>query len=146
MSYSGSCLCGNVQFKVNTNIHTMYHCHCNLCRKQSGTAANAATLVHQQYFEWTSGHASISCYQKETGFRSHFCQHCGSPVPNQVGTTALIWIPLGLLDQAPKIQHRLSFCLNSKVDWADEIKADESYSELPEFEKLISYFDHSTQY
>ncbi|EXA68321.1 hypothetical protein J504_0344 [Acinetobacter baumannii 348935] len=58
----------------------------------------------------------------------------------------MIWIPLGLLDQAPKIQHRLSFCLNSKVDWADEIKADESYSELPEFEKLISYFDHSTQY
>ena len=68
MSYSGSCLCGNVQFKINTNIQTMYHCHCSLCRKQSGTAANAATLVHQQYFEWTSGHASISCYQKRPDF------------------------------------------------------------------------------
>ena len=68
MSYSGSCLCGDVQFKVNTNIQTMYHCHCSLCRKQSGTAANAATLVHQQYFEWTSGHASISCYQKRPDF------------------------------------------------------------------------------
>lgn len=62
MSYSGSCLCGDVQFKVNTNIQAMYHCHCSLCRKQSGTAANAATLVHQQYFEWTSEQTSISCY------------------------------------------------------------------------------------
>ena len=34
MSYSGSCLCGDVQFKVNTNIQTMYHCHCSLCRNR----------------------------------------------------------------------------------------------------------------
>ncbi len=119
----------------------MYHCHCSLCRKQSGTAANAATLINQQYFEWTSVTSSIFCYQKETGFRSHFCQRCGSPVPNQVGTTALIWIPLGLLDNAPKIQQKLSFCLSSKITWADEIKVNQSYTELPEFEELLSYFD-----
>ncbi|MFV5501676.1 GFA family protein [Acinetobacter sp. 226] len=141
MNYSGSCLCGNVKFRVNTDIHSMYHCHCSLCRKQSGTAANAATLINQQYFEWTSVTSSIFCYQKETGFRSHFCQRCGSPVPNQVGTTALIWIPLGLLDNAPKIQQKLSFCLSSKITWTDEIKVNQSYAELPEFEELLSYFD-----
>lgn len=142
MSYSGSCLCGKVRFRVNTDIHTMYHCHCSLCRKQSGTAANAASLVNLQYFQWISGQSSISYYQKETGFRSHFCQRCGSSVPNPVSTTSLIWIPLGLLESAPKIQKKLSFCLNTKVDWADENKVNEQYTELPEFEKLISYFDH----
>lgn len=141
MSYSGSCLCGDVTFQVHAEIQSIYHCHCSLCRKQSGTAANAATLVNTQYFEWIAGEFSISCYQKPTGFRAHFCPRCGSPVPNQVGTTALIWIPLGLLDGSPQIQQRLSFCLSSKIEWADEIKVDDSYTELPEFEKLKYYFD-----
>lgn len=90
MGYSGRCLCGDVQFRVNTEIQRMYHCHCSLCRKQSGTAANAATLVNQQNFEWIAGISSISCYQKDTGFRNYFCQRCGSPVPNLVGTTTFI--------------------------------------------------------
>jgi len=68
MSYSGSCLCGDVQFKVNTNIQAMYHCHCSLCRKQSGTAANAATLVHQQYFEWISDTLQLPIIKKRPDF------------------------------------------------------------------------------
>lgn len=141
MGYSGRCLCGDVQFRVNTEIQRMYHCHCSLCRKQSGTAANAATLVNQQNFEWIAGIFSISWYQKDTGFRSHFCQRCGSPVPNLVGTTTFIWIPLGLLDTAPAIQQKFSFCLSDQVAWTS-IPVDQTYAVLPAFEILQAYFEH----
>lgn len=40
-----------------------------------------------------------------------------------------------------RFQQKLSFCLSSKITWADEIKVNQSYTELPEFEELLSYFD-----
>ena len=42
----------------------MYHCHCSLCRKQSGTAANSATLVNETLFEWVCGTDSIGTFKK----------------------------------------------------------------------------------
>jgi hypothetical protein len=33
---NGSCLCGNVTFKVNAEPKGMSVCHCGQCRKQSG--------------------------------------------------------------------------------------------------------------
>ncbi|MGE8539331.1 MAG: GFA family protein [Acinetobacter sp.] len=140
MQYAGSCLCGKIRFAVKTDIHTLYHCHCSLCRKQSGTASNAATLVNTQYFAWIAGESWISHYQKQTGFRSDFCQSCGSPVPNQVGSSSLMWIPLGLLDASAQIQYKMSFCLNSKTAWAENIQVDERHAELPDFATLKAYF------
>ena len=46
-----------------------------------------------------------------------------------------------MLDNAPKISAKIKFCLSSKITWADEIKVNQSYAELPEFEELLSYFD-----
>ncbi|KCZ27565.1 glutathione-dependent formaldehyde-activating enzyme family domain protein, partial [Acinetobacter baumannii 25977_9] len=42
MSNIGSCLCNQVKFSITREIKTVYYCHCSLCRKQTGTGANAA--------------------------------------------------------------------------------------------------------
>ncbi|WP_001993401.1 GFA family protein, partial [Acinetobacter baumannii] len=55
MSNIGSCLCHKVKFSVPCEIKTVYHCHCSLCRKQTGTGANAATLVKENQFKWLMG-------------------------------------------------------------------------------------------
>lgn len=141
MKNSGSCLCSEVQFSVKKNIQTMYHCHCSLCRKQSGTGANSATLVSEKLFEWTSGIDSIGTFKKDSGFTSCFCTNCGSPVPNKVGNSSFIWIPLGLLNGMPVIKKRLGFCLNSKINWAPTISVDQEYLELPNWSELEDYFD-----
>ncbi|WP_446685632.1 GFA family protein [Marinobacter arenosus] len=41
----GECLCGNVKFEIEEEIRNLYQCHCSLCRKATGAAANAATFV-----------------------------------------------------------------------------------------------------
>ena len=129
MKTSGSCLCGKVKFLINKDIHTMYHCHCSLCRKQSGTGANSATLVSETLFEWVSGINFIGTFKKDSGFTSCFCISCGSPVPNNVGNSPFIWIPLGLLNEMPVIKRRLGFCLNSKSNWAPIVQVDKEYSD-----------------
>lgn len=68
--YTGRCLCGQVNFSIQQKIH---HCHCILCRKQSGTGTNAATLVLQQNFNWESAKNTVHTYKKDSGFTSSFC-------------------------------------------------------------------------
>ncbi|MDQ8953377.1 GFA family protein [Acinetobacter rudis] len=140
MAINGHCLCGKIHFLVHKNIQVIYHCHCSLCRKQSGTGANAATLVDEKVFGWCSGTDFISTYKKDSGFTSCFCKSCGSPVPNKVGKSTFIWIPFGLLDEQPTITQRLNFCLNSKSSWAPFISANKEYLELPDWEELENYF------
>ena len=70
--YTGRCLCGQVNFSIQQKIHTIYHCHCSLCRKQSGTGTNAATLVLQQNFNWESAKNTLHTYKMDSGFTSSF--------------------------------------------------------------------------
>lgn len=141
MKNGGSCLYGKVKFSINKDIQTMYHCHCSLCRKQSGTGSNSATLVNETLFEWVPGIDSIGTFRKDSGFTSCFCISCGSPVPNKVGNSSFIWIPLGLLDETPIIKKRLGFCINSKSDWVPVIQLEQEYLELPSSSELEDYFD-----
>ncbi|WP_180174051.1 GFA family protein [Acinetobacter sp. YH01024] len=140
MSYNGSCLCGDVQFQVLQDIHTIYHCHCSLCRKQSGTGANAASLIHCSAFQWRQGQEQIQSYYKASGFTSYFCSHCRSTLPNTVRNTDWIWIPLGLLAQSPAISTRLNFCLSSKTAWQIPSEADQSFDHLPKMSELNAFF------
>ena len=41
--YNGSCLCGDVRFIIEGEFKSFYLCHCNYCRKDTGSA-HAANL------------------------------------------------------------------------------------------------------
>ena len=129
-----------MQFQVTSVIHTIYHCHCGLCRKQTGSGFNAASLVEQRHFSWLQGEPHIRQYQKATGFRSAFCSICGSYMPNQVSQTSWIWIPLGLFDSEIAPIQCLNFCVNSKAAWVESPFADQNYPALPSGEALKTYF------
>lgn len=93
----GECLCGAVAFEVEDELPNLYQCHCSLCRKVTGSNANAATFVSLNKFRWVNGQENITSFQKPTGYRSDFCRICGSPVPNQLRSANLVWVPAGLL-------------------------------------------------
>ena len=140
MKNSGSCMCGKVQFCVDKDIQTIYHCFCSLCRRQSGTGFNSAAMVSEKLFEWVSNIDSIRTFKKPSGFTSCFCLFCGSPVPNRIGSSSLIWIPLGLLNEELAIKKRLGFCVNSRRNWIPAIQMDREYLELHNWKDLEDYF------
>jgi len=111
----GQCNCGEVVFEIQGSLPAMYKCYCTLCQKQSGTASNAATIVQQNDFQWVSGLDTVTKWKKESGFNSHFCSSCGSPVPNPIGTD-LMWIPLGLINEVETI-HVVNLFENTKPSW-----------------------------
>jgi len=126
----GKCICGSVSFKVRGDMPALYHCFCTLCQKQGGTASNAATIVYSEKFQWCTGEDKIQKWHKDTGFSSHFCGHCGSPVPN-IFKTKFVWIPVGLMEQVSPLV-KANIWLSAKPDWANPAKLERNYDSAPE--------------
>ncbi|MCL6416410.1 GFA family protein [Aestuariirhabdus sp. Z084] len=113
----GECLCGSVQFSVNGELPNLYQCHCSLCRKTTGAASNAATLVDAKQFQWLSGQDGIASYSKPSGYRSDFCSHCGSPVPNMINEDQQVWLPVGLLQDSTEVAVNVHLHMASAARW-----------------------------
>lgn len=138
--FFGQCLCSSVQFKINRNIDVIYQCYCSLCRKQSGTHSNHATMIHITKFEWITDQQLITTYKKDSGFTSSFCQKCGSPVPNKIGQTDYVWIPLGLIENNIHPTRHINFCLSSKANWEGLDLQEADYEHLPSWDEIQTIF------
>jgi hypothetical protein len=113
----GACLCKAVRFEIDGNHYKIYQCHCSLCRKQGGSSSNTATIVPNQRFRWLGGREKISSWTKDTGFRSDFCQVCGSPVPNPLAKLPYYWVPLGLIEDHVEMDVVAHLCNSSRARW-----------------------------
>ena len=133
----GHCLCGTVQFAVNATSLGLYRCHCSLCRRQSGTASNLATIVSNSQFQWLSGEDKITSWQKASGFRSDFCSECGSTVPNPLRTINKTWVPAGLLDEHANLRVVADVYLGSKAAWDSAEPNGLQHEDLPEFKAFL---------
>ncbi|SBS38367.1 Glutathione-dependent formaldehyde-activating enzyme [Marinomonas spartinae] len=129
----GRCLCGAVEFTVSGALSKLYQCHCSLCRRVSGSSSNAAMIVPMAHFAWQQGQGLIRQYCTETGFKSHFCSQCGSPVPNMTRDNESYWIPAGLLDDPADTQVAMHVYTASKASWDGllEETSPPSYEAMP---------------
>lgn len=52
LALKGACLCGAVAFSIKGIKPKLYQCHCSLCRKVTGSSANAAMWINHEHFDW----------------------------------------------------------------------------------------------
>ena len=135
---NGKCLCGAVEFDIAGQLPSLYQCYCSLCQQQTGGSHNTATLVDKANFSWLKGQASISTYQKDTGFSSHYCQGCGCSVPNALGSTGKYWIPAGLLEGPVTSKVVLHLHLASKAPWQAMPSQGHQFDSMPDLSAIIN--------
>lgn len=74
MSVTGSCLCGQVRYRVEAPLRPVVACHCEQCRKTSGhhVAATSAlrTSIHIE--------GEVTWYASSDTARRGFCGVCGA--------------------------------------------------------------------
>ena len=138
----GKCLCGDVQFfsEIRTDPFKIYQCHCSLCKKQSGSSSNSATIIEASHFRWLK-HDTIKNWQKNTGFSSHFCNNYGCPVPNSFADK-YYWIPVGLLEfdrNLVAVEVVANFCLSSKSSWHSIDTESNNFDTLPDFKAILQF-------
>jgi len=54
---SGGCLCGAVTYEVQNNFKHFYFCHCEQCRKITGSAHASNLFTEPDAIKWTAGEA-----------------------------------------------------------------------------------------
>ena len=133
----GNCLCGQIEFELLGAKPKFYQCHCSLCRKQSGTSSNTATIVDSKDFRWVSGQEGISSFVKPTGFRSDFCSRCGSPVPNPLRNTPYYWVPAGLLEGSEELEIVAHLYVGSKASWEAIGSSGARFDTMPRFSLFL---------
>lgn len=109
MAIRGSCLCGGVTFEIDRAIGPAEFCHCNRCRKVSGSNALLMIRVKAEDYRVLSGRELVRSYaapvlHKPPPYQSTFCSNCGSPVPEASPNSEFIEIPAGAFDDDPGIR------------------------------------------
>ncbi|GKT41383.1 putative glutathione-dependent formaldehyde-activating enzyme [Colletotrichum spaethianum] len=98
---NGSCLCGAVKYTVAGGHPLTVLCHCNSCRKFTGSSFGANSLVDRKNLIVQDPESKISVYRAQTAdsgtsLARSFCSACGSSLfvahekdfPNQVAVTS----------------------------------------------------------
>ncbi len=74
MTYFGSCLCGKVKFTVEGDFEDFYLCHCEKCRKDTGSAHAANLFSSTAKLTWLSGKEQIKTFNyRSQGHIKSFC-------------------------------------------------------------------------
>jgi hypothetical protein len=115
---SGGCCCGNVTFTVEDDFSNFYFCHCEQCRKLTGTAHAANLFTSPDNIKWFKGINSIKRYDHpERSFSKAFCNECGSGLPflSKSGTSLII--PAGSLNNEPSKQLDAQIFCDEQTLW-----------------------------
>jgi hypothetical protein len=117
---TGSCLCGAVQYEVSGDATRFYHCHCQRCRKASGTGHATNLMLRPGRVRWVKGEELLGRFKvpEAERFATCFCRNCGSPLPRVVPELELVVIPAGSLDSQPPGEPQARIFWDSRAGWS----------------------------
>jgi hypothetical protein len=75
---AGRCLCGAIQYEYAGEPTSVVHCHCESCRRQTGSPMTTFVLVPKAALRFTSGQPKE--FASSPGVWRSFCAACGSPI------------------------------------------------------------------
>jgi hypothetical protein len=116
--YVGGCLCGGVRYEYSGVFTDFIYCHCQDCRKASGSAFNANAAVDRSGFRLLQGTELLRTYSASLGKQRVFCGTCGSPLysckdwePDTLG------LRMGTLDTALETGPKAHQFVASRARW-----------------------------
>ena len=74
----GSCLCGGVEFELAEAPETLRYCHCESCKKLSGSIGTVNGRVPSNAIRILEGKELLQTFQPAEGSAKTFCRTCGS--------------------------------------------------------------------
>jgi hypothetical protein len=132
--YAGRCLCGAVTYAVTGSPAIVAQCHCNACRKLSGTGHTVGAM-------FLAGGAELRGPLREFKYQSDkasevtkgFCGECGSPIYGKNSNTPeYITFSLGTMDDASDLRVQVVIFARDKQHWdalGDDVMAFETQPE-----------------
>jgi len=119
-SATGGCLCGYVRYTYHGDIGEANYCHCEDCRRVTGSAFGVSVQLDVKGFEIVSGQTRSFTKHGDSGneLTRHFCPQCGSPVyTSSPAHPQHIYVKAGTLDDASLVAPARQSWTASSVSW-----------------------------
>lgn len=115
----GGCLCGAVRYRCTAEPMIAGHCHCNDCRRTSGTGHGSHMAVPEVAF---SIDGEVKTYERpaDSGNMVHrkFCPNCGGPVySTNSGMPGVVVIRASSLDDQEHFKPQLIVYAERAASW-----------------------------
>jgi hypothetical protein len=114
----GGCMCGAVRFTATLTTHEFGACHCDMCRRWTGSAMLGLT-VPEANVTWQGAENIVKIQSSEWAERAT-CAKCGSPLYYHVTAdgpmAANLEIPIGLFDDASGLTFTNEIYIDHKPD------------------------------
>ena len=119
MKLSGSCHCGAVSYQVEGSPMRMAQCHCNACKKITGTGHNVQAFFKAEQVNIkgkTRIHDSVS--DKGNKRTRHFCANCGSRLFSENSATPdIMGIAVGSFDESSWFKPQIILYNCERPEW-----------------------------
>ncbi|WP_417354553.1 GFA family protein [Gallaecimonas pentaromativorans] len=128
----GSCLCGAVTFEMDDRFMAFHLCHCQQCRKMTGSAHAANLFTTPNNIRWLSGETQLARYDVPGRTISNaFCRQCASALPYLSLSGKALVVPAGSLDDAPSIVPQDHLFWAERAPWYQEVQNCPCYEGFP---------------
>ena len=114
---SGKCLCNKVTYSCNTEPIAIFNCHCNDCRKATGSVFGTNLFFSENNVE-VNGKLSSFKHISDSGstMTKFFCPYCGSLMFRKNSSKEkIISTRAGTVDQIKKIKPTINIFMDGKV-------------------------------
>lgn len=116
---TGGCLCGAVRYEISETPKMQIACHCESCRKSSGSAFVAAAVAPRDV---TRMNGAVTTYTEaaDSGRQVNrcFCPTCGSTIYSEIATVPDAYvIQAGTLDDLGWFKPKMNFFAANALEW-----------------------------
>jgi len=115
--FSGKCLCGKVTYKCNIEPKAIFNCHCEDCRRATGSVFGTNLFVPEAEVQ-IFGKVSSYSHTSDSGstMTKYFCNNCGSLLFGKNSSRInILSIRAGTVDQLDFIKPSVNVFMDSKV-------------------------------
>jgi hypothetical protein len=115
MTRSGGCLCGEVRFEAEGAPLWVGHCHCVMCRRQSGAAFLTGLIYRAAAVTWSAARPQV--YESSPGIERGFCPTCGGTLSFARRDKAEMCVFAGSLDDPDAIEPSAHIFAEQRCAW-----------------------------
>lgn len=128
----GSCLCGQVRFTIEGDFDRFFFCHCQRCRKGTGSAHGANLFSSTAKLTWLAGEDRVTLYKvPDTRHTKCFCATCGAALPRVNPASGLLVVPAGSLDTDVHTPATAHIFVASRANWDHDLERVPAFEQLP---------------
>lgn len=125
ITYTGSCLCGQLRYSALGDPKIVAQCHCEECRRTSGTGHAVGAMFAVSAVTFT-GKTSTYSYTSHNGssVSKAFCATCASPIyGTNSNSPEYLTLTLGSMDEATDLAVQVVIFARDKQHW-DQLTSD----------------------